>query len=95
MPKGRIQGVLCRGQVKVVDMAWEPGKIDITLESAKDQTVEIRLSFEPNAIELSDGEASMEWKAGSRTVRAEVSAGKPVTIRIAKQAASCRPNVVE
>ena len=47
MRKGRIHGVLCRGQVKVVDMAWEPGKIDMTLESAKDQTLEIRLPFEP------------------------------------------------
>jgi len=87
MSKGRIQGVLCRGQVKVVDMAWEPGKIDVTLESAKDQTVEIKLSFEPGVVELADGEASIEWKAGSRVVRAELSAGKSVTMRIAWQPA--------
>ena len=41
-PSGSIEGVLCRGQVEIRRLVWEPGKVTVTLRSQIDQTVDLR-----------------------------------------------------
>ena len=41
-PSGAIEGVRCRGQVEIRRLAWEPGKVNVTLRSEIDQTVDLR-----------------------------------------------------
>ncbi len=41
--KGNIEGVLCRGQIEVVQLKWDNGKIEAVLRSSRDQTLELIL----------------------------------------------------
>jgi alpha-L-fucosidase 2 len=38
-PTGTLEGVLCRGQIEVGKLQWWPGRIRVTLRSAKEQTI--------------------------------------------------------
>lgn len=44
MPDGKIEGVRCRGQVEIQQLVWNAEKIQVTLQSAVTQNLEIRLS---------------------------------------------------
>ncbi|MCX6344326.1 MAG: glycoside hydrolase N-terminal domain-containing protein [Armatimonadetes bacterium] len=67
MKSGRISGALCRGQVKIIDMTWSPTSIKVTLESAKDQTVKVKV---PNAVALGN------------CLEVKLIAGKPIALEI-------------
>jgi hypothetical protein len=49
-PTGTIEGVLCRGQIEVRRLQWNPDGLEVTLRSGKAQTVLLELPAEISAI---------------------------------------------
>lgn len=81
MQSGRISGIPCRGQAKVVEMTWSPDSVAVTVESAVDQTVVVKLPFAVDMVDV-DGEAVVHWVSGSRDMKIELIGGKQTSIRI-------------
>jgi alpha-L-fucosidase 2 len=84
MASGEIRGLLARGQLKLNRLAWSPGSIEVEIVSAKDQTIALRV---PKAATLSScqvvaGKAKLSDGAAPNTRTLQLSAKKPVTLRI-------------
>ncbi len=53
--KGRIEGVLCRGQVEVKSLEWTPSGLKVNLFSAKKQTVQLDVYGKTISVKLPAG----------------------------------------
>jgi len=56
-PSGRIEGVLCRGAIEIESLQWDGNKIEVTLSSAKSQTVVLELPSEIARLSITGGNA--------------------------------------
>jgi hypothetical protein len=56
-PSGRIEGVLCRSEIKIECLQWDGSQIEITLSSAKSQTVVLELPSEISQLSITSGAA--------------------------------------
>jgi hypothetical protein len=59
-PKGSIEGVLCRGMVKIKDLSWDQKSIKVSLLSEKDQKLRIVLPSVIEIISVADGNCRIE-----------------------------------
>jgi len=81
-PKGRIEGVLCRGAIEVESMQWDRNQVEVTLRSARPQTITLELPAPIASISITDGTApvSKADRASRRTVA--LPGGEAVTMAI-------------
>lgn len=81
-PEGTLQGALCRGQVEAKRLSWKPGRVEVTLVSKKDQTVEV---FAPGSIKSfnsSNTRARVIYGSSGHSRKVFLPAAKPVSIEI-------------
>jgi hypothetical protein len=81
---GRVTGVLCRGQIEVRQLAWQPGAVTATLRAAKAQPVTIR---SPGLRDLTvvAGGAKVKRAEAADSRLVTLPAGRDVTLRIAAE----------
>jgi hypothetical protein len=56
---GAIEGVLCRGQIEVVKLAWDKGRMEVQLKSAIDQSITLRAPRPIESITIVAGDAQI------------------------------------
>ncbi len=79
-PSGILKGALCRGQIEVQELRWEPGKWQITLCSGKDQATTLVAPAEIESVRVLEGEAQLEHITGDSNIQIMLSRGQKVTI---------------
>ncbi|MBT5425413.1 MAG: hypothetical protein HOK84_04405 [Bacteroidetes bacterium] len=52
---GSIEGVLCRGQIEIKNMAWSESNVKVNLISDKTQTIELKAFGKTKKVKLSKG----------------------------------------
>jgi len=69
-PSGRIEGVLCRGAIEIESLQWDGSQIELTLSSAKSQTVVLELPSEIARLSITGGaaKAGPAGRANRRTL---------------------------
>jgi len=81
-PTGTIEGVLCRGQIEVRRLQWNPDALEVTLRSGKAQTVLLELPAAISAITV-EGKGAKVAKADSTNQRKlTLPAARDVTVKI-------------
>jgi hypothetical protein len=79
-PTGSVTGVLCRGQVEVKRMDWRPDALTVTLRSAIDQRVTLRVAgLKEMTVVAGQGRVEAAASAESRVVA--LPAGTDVTLK--------------
>ena len=84
MPRGEIRGLRARGQIKINDLKWEPGAIEMELVSPKRQSVEVRVAqaIELTVFEGGDNDApGSTLAANSRTITLQPDVPSRLSIR--------------
>jgi len=84
-PTGAIEGVLCRGQVEVVRLEWDGGRVEARLNSAIDQTVTLRSPRPAESISAVTGDAEIAQTDDERARRVALPADREVGIEIVAQ----------
>ena len=81
-PAGRIEGVLCRGAIEIRCLQWERKQIEITLRSAKSQTVVLELPSQISQLTITSGaaKAGPTDSANQRTI--DLPSGQSVALVI-------------
>jgi hypothetical protein len=80
-PSGSIEGVLCRGQVEIRSLSWEPGRIALTLESGRKQELSVFVPGEIANVSLETEGASF-LKTGPRSLRLALPSSHEVAFTI-------------
>jgi hypothetical protein len=81
-PKGSLEGALCRGQIEIQELTWDPGKISVRLKSAKLQTIELSLPATIKDIAVRSGEVKIEASSDDRTRKVSLPQGQVVALEI-------------
>jgi len=81
-PTGTIEGVLCRGQIEVQHLQWEPGRIHVALRSAREQTIALGVPAPMEKVTVADGDATIGRGADLRTCTVTLPSGRAVTLDI-------------
>jgi len=81
-PSGRIDGALCRGAIQIGRLQWDGKRIEVTLSSAKPQTITMELPSEIAELSVTEGDAKAgpADRAAQRTLA--LPGGQPVTLVI-------------
>jgi alpha-L-fucosidase 2 len=81
-PAGRIEGVLCRGAIEIRCLQWDGNRIEVTLNSARSQTVVLELPAAISQLAITNGaaKASPAERANQRTLL--LPSGQSVTLVI-------------
>ena len=58
-PAGTVEGILCRGQVAITSLRWSPNKIQVSLISAKKQTIALETPVEITGYAVKKGRAGV------------------------------------
>jgi len=82
-PSGRIEGVLCRGQIEIKRLRWDEGDIEVDLVSDKKQTVTLELPSDIRNISVGKGTASIHQADRINRVRVSLPARQEITLEIA------------
>jgi len=57
---GSIEGVLCRGQVEIVNLSWDKKNIKVSVKSGKEQKLVLALPSEIKSISIENGIGQIE-----------------------------------
>lgn len=81
-PSGRIEGVLCRGAIEIRRLQWDRNQIEVTLRSAKSQTVILELPAAISQLSITNGvaESGLTKHVNQRTIA--LPAEQPVSLVI-------------
>jgi len=77
--QGSVEGILCRGQIKIKSMKWSKSAIELTLLSGKAQELMIET---PADIAGIDSKLSVKQSADKRSFKVNLPAGKDATLKI-------------
>lgn len=84
-PRGKIEGIPCRGQVLVKSLAWDPNSITITLKSNKEQQVALKVQRGIYDITVKQGKTSIsKFKSGDKSCLVSLPQAQEVTLQIAR-----------
>jgi len=83
-PSGTIEGVLCRGQIEIKSLKWTPGKITVTLLSAKEQKIDLKTPADIRKYEVTEGKASVRKTSRKNVLNVTLPKQQAVTIEIVK-----------
>jgi len=81
-PTGRIEGVLCRGQVEVQRLQWSPEGVEVQLKSAKQQRLAVKLPWAIKSLGVSRSSVQSNPTTSGQTVTLTLPANEPVALRI-------------
>ncbi len=81
-PSGTIEGVLARGRIELNELRWEPGAVSVTLTSAVDQEVTLRVPSAIEEITAGQGEVALTRSDRDDSVRLVLRAGEQTTLDI-------------
>jgi hypothetical protein len=81
-PAGRIEGVLCRGAIEIQCLQWDRRQIEVTLSSAKSQTVVLELPSEISELSITGGAAKAGPAGPANQRMCELPGGQSVAIVI-------------
>jgi len=79
---GTIEGPACRGQIKIESLKWTPGRVQVKLESAKAQTITLKLPSAIKTITATEGEVRIDPAAQDAARKVSLPAGKTVALDI-------------
>jgi alpha-L-fucosidase 2 len=79
---GSIEGVLCRGQVEIVNLSWDKKKIKVRMKSAKDQKLVLAMPSEIKSISIESGKGQIDGSANKNERVVSLSADNIVTLNI-------------
>ena len=84
-PKGKVEGIACRGAILVRRMSWDGGKVTVTLRSKNAQKVAVRLPWAVSAMKVAPGGAIVGDPTDQGRGRlVSLPADKDVTLKIAR-----------
>jgi len=83
--KGRIEGVLLRGQLRLKSLEWESEKIVVTLHSGKTQTVTLKTPGEIESVSLSGKGGIVRDKTSINLYRVNLRAGEALTLTFVRK----------
>jgi hypothetical protein len=81
-PTGRIEGVLCRGEIEIESLAWDGKQVAVTLTSAKSQEVILELPSEIAGISITAGSAQADHTDQANRSTVALRSDQPVTLAI-------------
>lgn len=81
-PVGAIEGALCRGQVEIRRLAWERGRIEVSLLSARAQSIKLSAPAAIKNIRVNVGDASIADTDDDHTREVALPCGQAVTLDI-------------
>jgi hypothetical protein len=81
-PKGTIEGVLCRGQIEITRLSWDGRKTQVSLKSAKRQTITLEMPAEIAEIDATKSRPSVEKTDKANARKVSVPAGQEITLDI-------------
>jgi alpha-L-fucosidase 2 len=81
-PSGRIEGVLCRGAIEISCLQWDGNQIEVTLRSAKSQTVVLELPSEISQLSVTDDLAKVGSADQSNQRTVALPSGQSVSLVI-------------
>ncbi|MGN6644314.1 MAG: glycosyl hydrolase family 95 catalytic domain-containing protein, partial [Verrucomicrobiota bacterium] len=82
-PKGKIEGVRCRGQIEVKELAWDGTRVSVTLNSANRQMMQLNLPGGIQSVKVVRGRADVaDRETSSSPCRINLPAGKDVTLEM-------------
>jgi len=82
IPTGSVQGVLCRGQIEVENLAWDKQNIQVTLKSAIKQSIILQLPGEIDDIDKVQGKVSIQSGRRDNSKKITLHKNQPVTLDI-------------
>jgi len=82
IPTGSVQGVLCRGQIEVKNLAWDQKTIQVTLTSAIKQAIILQLPGEIDSIDRVKGRVSIRSGRNGNKKKITLYKNEPVTLDI-------------
>ncbi len=83
-PTGTVEGVLCRGQIEIKSLKWAPGKITVTLLSAKEQKIDLKAPADIRKYDVTRGKASVRKTSRKNVLNVTLPKQQAVTIEIVK-----------
>lgn len=84
-PAGTLEGALCRGQIEVQKLQWQPGRVLVALRSGKAQTVDLTVPESIGKIVANAGEARVEYTRDGHTCRVVLPKDRSVTFELELQ----------
>lgn len=81
-PAGSIEGVLCRGQVEIRRLQWDPDALECVLRSAKAQTILLELPAAAHAITVEGNRARVSAGASARHRELTLPSAGDVTVGV-------------
>lgn len=87
-PCGTIEGALCRGQVEIQRLAWEPGRIHVSLFSARAQTIHLSAPAAIRSVEVPGSGARLAETGDDRTREVTLPQARAVTLELVIDAPS-------
>jgi len=81
-PTGTIEGVLCRGQIEVRRLQWNPDGLECTLRSGKAQKILLELAGEISGITVEGKGAKVAKGTSANQRKLTLPATGEVTVRI-------------
>ncbi len=83
LPKGTIEGILCRGQVEVKKLSWDRKNISLSLVSMKDQELNLVLPSEIVSISTDDESSNINETGDKTSRKIKLLKGKMISLDIA------------
>jgi len=81
-PRGAIEGVLCRGQIEIDRLRWDGGRIQVSLTSAKQQTITLELPAEIASISATSGQPMIRKTSQNNVRSVSLPAGQQIVLTI-------------
>jgi hypothetical protein len=81
-PSGTIEGVRCRGQIELRKLAWDAGRIAVTLVSATDQPIRLEAPFPIRAVAVRNGDPAIQEAVEKNTRRVSLAAGQEIALEL-------------
>jgi len=81
-PAGTLDGALCRGQIEVETLQWQPGRVRVTLRSGKEQTVELTAPAAIGKLTVVAGGSATKDAARESTCRVSLPKDQRVTLAL-------------
>ena len=85
-PSGKLEGALCRGQIKVRELDWNPEGAEVRLVSKKQQTIVLSAPWEIREAAVTSGAASLCATGEKDRVRVALPAGTEVSLKLVRKA---------
>jgi alpha-L-fucosidase 2 len=81
-PKGSIEGILCRGEVEIKRLSWDPKQVTVSLVSGKDQELNLSLPSGIERINVTEGESSIKETGNENSRIISLRKGEGITLDI-------------